>query len=243
MFVELEEPAEPEEPAESEEAESEEEELVPFYDGEREPDEREPEPDQRGPPTPREPLESEPLDSPGTHTLPHTISARTAYPIVTNERSIERQAWQLKARITCNKRVFKVNTTLSLSNKLPSTEQEAMANTHLDFLILEKVTVKRRNKKPKAATNATTPRRSSRSSGSTPSPPKFIVAKPDGRSSNSSMLGSPHGRPGTAINTLHLQKTLSDLKRESQADKRVIERLQHHISNLQQEGVYAYANE
>jgi hypothetical protein len=47
---------------------------------------------------------------------------------------------------------------------------------------------------------------------------------------------------GTAINSLHLQQTLSALKKESQADKVVIERLQLHISNLQHEGVWAFAN-
>jgi hypothetical protein len=47
---------------------------------------------------------------------------------------------------------------------------------------------------------------------------------------------------GTAVNSLHLQQTLSALKKESQADKGVIERLQLHISNLQHKSVWPFAN-
>ena len=109
-------------------------------------------------------------------------------------RSVNQQAWQLGARINCSKGDLLVNTTMSISSMLPTSQQEAMANSHLDFLILQACTVKRRNKKPKDATNAMTPRRSS--VRSTPSPAKFVAAKKDGRSSNCSTLGSPHGRPG-----------------------------------------------
>ena len=51
----------------------EEEPLVPFYDDTpEEPEEPEPEEPEEG--TPRQPLES--VDSPGTHTLPHTVSTQ-----------------------------------------------------------------------------------------------------------------------------------------------------------------------
>ena len=227
------------EPVEPVEVDTDEEEpLVPFYDDTPEEPEEPEEPEKPEEGTPRQPLES--VDSPGTHTLPHTVSTRTVYQIITMVRSVNQQAWQLRARINCSKGDLLVNTTMSISSMLPTSQQEAMANSHLDFLILQACTVKRRNKKPKDATNAMTPRRSS--VRSTPSPAKFVAAKKDGRSSNCSTLGSPHGRPGTAINSLHLQQTLSALKKESQADKVVIERLQLHISNLQHEGVWAFAN-
>jgi hypothetical protein len=173
------------------ELDTDEEDLTPFYDAPDEPVE--------SVESPRPPLESvESVDSPGVHTLPHTVLARSIYQIITQLRAVNQQMWQLRARINCSKGDLLVNTTMSVSSLLPIPQQEAMANSHLDFLILQACTVKRRNKKPKDATNATTPRRSSSRSASmpTPSPAKFAAAKKDGRSSNCSMLRSPHGRPG-----------------------------------------------
>ena len=174
------------------ERETDEEDLTPFSDAPDEPEEPE-----LG--SPRQPLESvESIDSPGTHALPHTVPTRTVYQIISSDRCRNQQSWQLRARIDCNRGDLLVNTTMSVSTLLPIPQQEAMANSHLDSLILQACTVKRRNKKPKDATNATTPRRSSSRSASipTPSPAKFVAAKKDGRSLNCSMLRSPHGRLG-----------------------------------------------
>ena len=187
------------EPVEPVELDTDEEEpLVPFYDDTpKEPDPEEleelEEPEEG---TPRQPLES--VDSPGAHTLPHTVSARSIYQIISNVRCLTQQSWQLRARINCSKGDLLVNTTMSVSSMLPTSQQEAMANSHLDFLILQACTVKRRNKKPKDATNAMTPRRSSARSASisAPSPAKFVAAKKGCRSSNCSTLGSPHDRLG-----------------------------------------------
>jgi hypothetical protein len=110
------------EPVEPVELDTDEEDLTPFYDGPDEPEEPE-----LG--SPRQPLESvESVDSPGTHTLPHTVSTRTVYQIITQLRAVDRRMWQLRARINCNKGDLLVNTTMSVSSLLPIPQQEAMAN-------------------------------------------------------------------------------------------------------------------
>ena len=133
---------EPVEPVEPVELDTDEEDLTPFYDAPDEPEEPE-----LG--SPRQPLESvESVDSPGTHTLPHTVPTRTVYQIISNDRCRNQQSWQLRARINCSRGDLLVNTTMFVSSLLPIPQQEAMANSHLDSLILQACTVKRRNKKP-----------------------------------------------------------------------------------------------
>jgi hypothetical protein len=152
---------------------------------------------------PREPLEQGASPA-GSYTMHHTVLTRSVYAIMTQQRSIQKQSWQLRARINCSKGVLLVNTTMEISSSHSTSEQESLANTHLDFLIVQAATIKRRNKKPKqqssssasTTTDAPVRRRSCRVPISTPSPTKFSDAKKDGRSSNGYV--NTHGPPGTS---------------------------------------------
>ena len=137
MFMELVEPVEPD---------TDEEDPVPFYDAQEpeEPEEPEPElatPQQPKPElrTPRQPLESvESVDSPGTHTLPHTVSTRSAYQIISHDRCRNQQSWQLRARINCSKGVLLVNTTMSAASSRTLFE-DALGGRLEDIMFMELV--------------------------------------------------------------------------------------------------------
>lgn len=155
---------------------------------------------QRGKGALRQPLEQEATPA-GDYTLPHTCLSRSVYQTMTHKRSVQKQQWHLRASITCSKGNLLVNTSMAISNSHSTSEQESLANTHLDSLILQAVTIKRRKKKSKTQScmltnnlvDRTRPERHLNTC--TPSPTQFKDAKKDGRSSNGRLKA--HGPPGT----------------------------------------------